>query len=158
MVYPTSKQPFEALTSIDERVDYIHNQLADAQLALNQLLEKEGLPPMAITTREVRLQATVPPANGTRIAQPSPLEGRITQILRHWPPGCNALVDLAVGRKDTWILPSATDTFVALDAATPIVNVSEPITKGEELWAIINNGDATNPHTITVTFIIEGAE
>jgi len=43
MVYPTKGIPFEELTTIDERVDYVHNQFADAQLALNQLLGKEGM-------------------------------------------------------------------------------------------------------------------
>jgi len=44
MQYPSYKLPFEELTTIDERVDYVHNQLAGAQLALNKLLEKEGMP------------------------------------------------------------------------------------------------------------------
>ncbi|GAI70567.1 unnamed protein product, partial [marine sediment metagenome] len=40
MVYPVRKLPFEELTSIDERVDFIHSQIVASQLALNQLLEK----------------------------------------------------------------------------------------------------------------------
>lgn len=154
--YPRYRLPFEELTTIDERVDYVHNQLIESQLALNKLLEKAGEAPMAVATREVPLRATVAKSTGTRIKKPSPLTGRITQIIRHWPPGTQAYVDVAVGHKDTWVLPSETDTFVALDSATPVVTVSEPVGKGEMLWAVINNTDSLNPHTITVTFIIEG--
>lgn len=158
MVYPAYKLPFEELTSIDERVDYIHNQLAASQLALNQLLEKEGIPTMAQITREVPLKATVPASTGTKIQLPAPITGKITQVVRHWPPGCEALVDVAFGHNDTWVLPSEVDTFVALDSATPVITISEPITKGEMLWMIVKNGDADNPHTISVTATIVGVE
>lgn len=158
MQYPPYKLPFEELTTIDERVDYVHNQLVASQLALNQLLEKEALPTMAVVTREVPLKATVPELQGTKVELPSPLTGRITQIIRHWASGCLGLVDVAVGHKDTWMLPSKTDTFVALDNATPVLAVSEPIEKGEMVWMVIRNTDSINPHTITCTFTIEGVE
>ena len=109
-------------------------------------------------TREVPLRATVAPSTGTRIELPAPIAGRITQVIRHWPLGCSALVDVAFGHGDTWVLPSEVDTFVALDDATPIIAVSEPVTKGEMLWMIVRNGDAGNPHTITVTATIVGGE
>ncbi|MBU2578074.1 hypothetical protein KKA69_04565 [Patescibacteria group bacterium] len=121
--YPKYKQPFEQLTTIDERVDYIHNQVAAVQLAQNQLLEKEGLPTMAIITREVVLRETLQPLAGIRSVKRSPLTGRITQIVRHWPLGCRSHVDLAVGHGDTWLLPEQTDMYVALDNATPVVAV-----------------------------------
>jgi len=158
MVYPAYKLPFEELTSIDERVDYIHNQLVASQLALNQLLEREGIPTMAEVTREVPLKATVAALEGTKIQKPSPLTGRITQVVRHWPEGCSAYVDVAFGHGDVWVLPSEADTFVALDDATPVIAVSEPVTKGEMLWMVIRNGDSANPHTISVTATIIGAE
>ncbi|GAJ22910.1 unnamed protein product, partial [marine sediment metagenome] len=115
MVYPKYKLPFEELTTIDERVDYVHNQLVAAQLALNQLLEKEGMPPMTVVTRDVNLRVLLEPNTGTRVFKPSPLTGRIVQLIPHWPDGCNALVDVAVGHKDTWIYPHLVDTFVALN-------------------------------------------
>ena len=113
---------------------------------------------MVEVTREVPLRATVPAGQGTRIELPSPLTGKITQIIRHWPAGCIGLVDVAVGHKDTWVLPSETDTYVALDNATPVIVVHEPIEKGEMLWMVVRNTDSVNPHTITCTFVIEGAE
>jgi len=156
MVYPAYKLPFEGLTSIDERVDYIHNQVAASQLALNKLLEKEGLPTMAVVTREVNLRVTVQPLTGTRVNKPSPLTGKIVQLIPHWPDGCDALVDVAIGHKDTWILPSEVDTFIALNDATPVLTVDEPIVKGEEIWMILRNTDGVNAHAVSCTVTIIG--
>lgn len=158
MVYPVSRLPFEELTTIDERVDYVHNQVAAVQLALNQLLEKEGMPAMAVITRDVNLRVLLQPNTGTRVSKPSPLTGRIVQLIPHWPDGCNALVDVAVGHKDTWIYPHLVDTFVALNDATPVLTVDEPITKGEEIWMIVRNADGREQHAITVTATLIGVE
>jgi len=154
--YPRYKLPFEELTTIDERVDYIHNQLVAIQLGLNQLLEKEGIPPMAAITRDVNLAVTLPPLQGQRVAKPSPLTGRIVQLIPHWPGGCNALVDMAIGHRDTWIYPNEVDTYVALNDATPVLTVDEPIEKGEEIWMIGRNGDGVNPHSISCAITIIG--
>ena len=158
MVYPTKRLPFEELTSIDERVDYVHNQVAQAQLALNQLLEKEGMPTMAVVTRDVNLRVVLEPNTGTKVFQPSPLTGKIVQLIPHWPDGCNALVDVAIGHKDTWIYPHLVDNFVALNDATPVLTVEEPITKGEQIWMIVRNSDGREKHAITVTATVIGVE
>lgn len=107
-------------------------------------------------TREVVLRETVQPLVGMRVVKGSPLTGRIIQILRHWPDGCDALVDIAVGHADTWVAPEQTDMFVALNDATPVLTVDEPTVKAEELWMIVRNTDGVNAHSITVTFVIEG--
>ena len=156
MEYPAYKLPFEELTSIDERVDYIHNQIVASQLALNKLLEKEGLPTMAVVTREVNLRVSVQPLTGTRVTKPSPLTGKIIQLIPHWPDGCDALVDVAIGHKDTWILPHEVDTYIALNDATPVLTVDESIEKGEEIWMILRNTDGVNAHAISCTVTIIG--
>ena len=156
MVYPAYKLPFEELTSIDERVDYIHNQIVASQLALNKLLEKEGIPTMAVVTREVNLRASVQPLTGTRVTKPSPLTGKIIQLIPHWPDGCDALVDVAIGHKDTWVLPNEVDTYIALNDATPVLTVDESIEKGEEIWMILRNADGVNAHAISCTVTIIG--
>lgn len=158
MEYPTYKLPFEELTTIDERVDYIHNQLVASQLALNQLLEKEALPTMAEITRQVPLRVTAEPLQGVKISDASPLTGRITSVAFHFPDGCNALVEVAFGHKDTWVMPSKVDTFMALNDATPVFIANEPITKGEELWMVVRNGDEDNDHSISVIPTIRGVE
>ena len=114
-------------------------------------------PPVEVT-KDVTLRAALNPLTGMKVSLPSPLTGRITQLLLHWPAGCNALVDIAFGHGDTWVLPSAVDTFIALDAATPIFNISEPVSKGQELWIVARNGDAINPHTVSVSAVILGVE
>jgi len=158
MVYPPRRQPFEELTSIDERVDFVHNQLVTAQLGLDKLLAKEGIAPMAVVTRDVNLRITLLPNQGQRIWKPSPITGRIVQLIPHWPDGCNALVDIAIGHKGTWIYPNETDTFVALNDATPVLTVDEPITKGEDIWLIGRNGDGGFPHAISCAVTVIGVE
>jgi len=144
MTYPERKQPFESLTQIDERIDFIHGQLAQIQTALDNLLAREGLEPMVTITRDVNLPLNLQPLTG---------------IVPHWPDGCNALVDMAVGHGDAiWIYPNETDTYAALNDATPVLLVSETIHKGEQLWMIGRNGDAVNPHAISCTFVIIGVE
>ncbi len=156
--YPKYKAPFESLTTIDERVDYVHNQLVSVQLALDRLLEKEGVEPMAALTRDANLRMTLLPAQGRKISKLSPLTGRIVQLIPHWPDGCDGLVDIAVGHKDTWIYPNEVDTFIALNDATPVLTIDELIEKGEEIWMIGRNCDALNPHSISCTITIIGVD
>ena len=159
MVYPERKQPFESLTQIDERIDFIHGQMAQVQLAIDKLLAREGMEPMDTITRNVSLSLTLLPLTGNRIHKPSPLEGRIVQIIPHWPDGCNALVDMAIGHGEAvWMYPSETDTYVALNDATPVLVMSEAIRKGERLWMNGRNGDAVNSHAINCTFVIVGVK
>ncbi|MBA7708871.1 hypothetical protein ES703_117776 [subsurface metagenome] len=158
MQYPRYKLPFDELTTTDERIDFVHNQLVASQLALNQLLKKEGLPPMAEITRQVPLRVTAEPLQGAKIQDASPLTGRITSVAFHYPEGCDALVEVAFGHKDTWVMPGKVDTFIALNDATPVFVVNEPITKGEELWMIVRNGDGGNAHSVSVIPTIRGVE
>ena len=158
MVYPVGKLPFEGLTTIDERIDFVHNQVAQTQVALNELLKKEGVPTMGVVTRDVNLRVTLLPNTGTRPHKPSPLTGKIIQIIPHWPDGCDALVDIAVGHKDTWVYPHLYDTFIALNDATPVLTVDEPIIKSEEIWMIVRNTDGVNTHSVSCTFTLIGVE
>jgi len=156
--YPGTKLPFDELTNIDERVDYVHQQISALQLAMDQLLGKEGMQPMAEITRDVNLRVLLDPNTGTRVFKASPLTGRIVQLIPHWPDGCNALVDLAIGHGDIWIYPHLVDTYVALNDATPVLTVDEPIAKGEEIWMIVRNTDGGFAHAITVTATLIGVE
>jgi len=160
MTYPPYKLPFEELTTIDERVDYIHNQLVASQLALNQLLEKEALPTMAVVTRHVTLRQKLVPApdygSAARCSDPSPLTGRIVQLIPSFEDGCDKLVDLAFGHGDTWVLPGKPETFIALNDVSPVLRVDEPVTRGEELWMIVKNGDGGNKHDMSIEIVIVG--
>jgi hypothetical protein len=158
MTYPERGLPFDRLTTIDERVDFVHDQVDAVQSALNQLLKKEGLPAMAVITRDVNLRVTLLPNTGQRITRPSPLTGRIVQLIPHFPDGLDGLVDMAIGHRDTWILPHQVDTFIALNDATPVLTIDEPIEKGEELWMIGRNADGVNQHAISCAVTIIGVE
>ena len=159
MTYPDRRQPFDQLTTTDERVDYVHGQLSQVQFAVDKLLEREDLEPMVAMTKSVNLRLALEPGTGDRISKPSPLTGRIVQIIPHYPDGCNANVDMAVGRSDhIWLYPNEVDTFVALNDATPVITFNEPIGKSEGLWMIVKNGDGLWPHAVSCTFVIIGVE
>jgi hypothetical protein len=105
-------------------------------------------------TQEIPFQQVLAVGQAVRLAQPMPFPGKIVKILRHWPAGCNALVDVAVGVGNKRILPES--GWVALNDATPVYdNLSIPAAQGEPLWVEMANGDAINAHTITVTITIE---
>lgn len=105
-------------------------------------------------TQEIPFQQILLPGQAVRLAQPMPWPGTIKKILRHWPAGCNALVDVAVGAGNKRILPES--GFVALNDATPVFdNLSIPVSQAEPIWVELQNGDAINPHTITVTVTVE---
>jgi len=162
--YPKFKAPFEALTTIDERVDYVHNQLVGVQLGLNQLLGKEDMPTMAQVTRGVTIQVTAQSCQGVKISETSPLTGTITEVMPHWPDGCEdpatgvPLVEIAFGHSDTWVYPGEVEKYLALNNVTPVLRISEPVIKGEELWMDVRNGDSVNPHTVSVTLTVIGVE
>ncbi len=113
---------------------------------------------MVEVTKFVTLPVHVPIGGGVRGKEVSPIAGRMTQIMPHYPPGCNALVDIAFGHSSAWLLPSMVNTYMALDAATPVFNISEPIKKSEEMWIIVRNRDGANPHDVSVTVTIIGQE
>lgn len=109
-------------------------------------------------TKEVPLAFTIPALQRVKIAELCPLTGRITSVTMHFPAGCNALVHMAFGHGDRWVVPSEVNTFVSLDAATPVFPTNEPVNKNEHLWAEIRNGDALNPHSVSVIATIVGTE
>ncbi|GAI17599.1 unnamed protein product [marine sediment metagenome] len=156
MVYPVRKLPFEELTSIDERVDFIHSQIVASQLALNQLLEKEGLPIMPEKEqKQVVFKHTVEALQGLTDHKRIPMLKTVKTVTIHWPPGCSAFVDVAVGySQDKRLLPE--EGYLALDDATPTWSVNKE-TDSDTLWVEIRNGDATNPHTISVIVNYEEA-
>lgn len=109
-------------------------------------------------TREVVFSRTLAPGMGVFLSEPSPLHGKIVIAIRQWPNGSNNLVDLAWGRSSVWVMPNLVDTFTALNNATLPTDVWEPVYFGEQLWARFRNRDAVNPHTPSLTLIIEGEE
>ena len=104
-------------------------------------------------TREIVFKYAVPSTEVIRLSDVSLYNGNITQILRHWPNGCNALVDVAVGYEGESILPN--NGYVSLNDVTVITaGLHEPINKDNNIWVEIANADAVHTHTITLTVTV----
>ncbi|MBA7567562.1 hypothetical protein ES708_09277 [subsurface metagenome] len=149
----------------EEKLDYLIaaqeimvGLLGEIKGGINQLLEKEELPTMLQVTKQVPLTYTIGSLETIKIAEPSPLTGRITSVAMHFPDGCNALVHVAFGHGEVWVAPSEIDTYISLNDATPVFPTNEPIEKGEHLWAEIQNADGGNPHSISVIATLVGVE
>lgn len=104
-------------------------------------------------TEQLIIMHTVPALTGVRLEGVIPISGTITSIVPHFPLGCNALVEVALGHGTKQLLPSA--GVIALDAATPMIPVSERVKEQEVLWATLDNTDGVNPHTISLIVTIE---
>ena len=138
--------------SADDKLLVVGQQLDALTQYVRQL---SGGEQMAIgRTQEVPFQQILLPGQAVRLVAQSPYAGYVRKILRHWPAGCNALVDVAVGVGNKRVLPET--GFMALNDATPVFdNLSVPVKQGENIWVELQNGDALNPHTITVSVTVE---
>lgn len=152
----------DLFSGIDERVDYVVTQLAQLGLAeetINRLTEAiEELKAigfvMPIRTEQVVLSQTLQPLQGLKLEDNVPIDGKIVSVIFHYPDGCDALVNIAFGHGSEQICPS--EGFITLNDATPSFPVSEPAKKGDVLWAVMENGDGSNPHAVSVIVTIVG--
>ena len=103
----------------------------------------------------VPLKATITSGKGVIVQASSPKTGRATRAIIHWPDGCNALVDVAVGYEDSQFLPQYEDSYFSLNNATPEFPVDVPVKSGGKFWAKLQNRDSLNDHTITVIMTVE---
>lgn len=111
-----------------------------------------------LVDKEYRFSTTLVAGATARMTVPSEVTGKIRQVTRHWPDGCNALVDIAFGVEDRPILPSTKATYVALNDATPVVSVDVEIRKSDTLWVEFRNRDAATSHTPAVIVNLYGYE
>lgn len=91
--------------------------------------------------------------SGIRLSDSIPFNGHVKEIMIHWPPGCNALVDVMVGYELSQLCPRS--GFLALDSVTPAYQFNFPVVKDRQCWVEMRNRDGLWPHTITVTVSIE---
>ena len=148
----------EKLDYLIEAQNIVFGLLGEIKGGINQLLEKEELPTMPEIAKQVPLSYTVQPLETIKIAELSPLTGRIKSVAMHFPEGCDALVHVAFGHGEVWVFPSEIDTFISLNDATPVFPSNEPVEKGEHLWAEIQNADGGHPHSIAVIVTVVGVE
>ena len=159
----TFERVADKLSGADERLDYVVARLEEMQKAfppgltanleaLTAELAKGGF--MAPKqTLQTLFQQNLLALQGVRLIEDSRLTGRITSVSFHWPLGTNALVDIAVGHGSQQFMPLS--GFLALNDATPVFYVNEPIKEGEVMWCIMKNTDVL-PHAVSVTVIVEG--
>jgi len=97
----------------------------------------------------------IPPAvgSGVRITELPTITGFIKEVTIHWPAGCNALVDVAIGYLTNQFCPR--ERFLALNDTTPTYYFNEPVTKDNPIWVIMQNRDGGFVHNITVSVIVE---
>lgn len=111
-----------------------------------------------LVEKEYRFSTTLAVGTTSRMTVESEVTGKIRQVTRHWPEGCNALVDIAFGVEDRPILPTTRDTYVALNDATPTVPVDIEVQRDDTLWVEFRNRDSVNSHTPAVIVNLYGFE
>jgi len=120
---------------------------------INALLTAAGEPAPTKKIEQIPYRATLAeaglPGSGVKMVEYASAAGYIKWIMVHYPPGTNALVDVAVGHGLTQLCPR--EGYLALDNTTQIFYFNEYVEDHEEIWVEMLNGDGTNPHTITVT-------
>jgi hypothetical protein len=137
--------PPAPITPTEEKLNYIIQTLA----SIMELVMPEK------AQKQIVFKHTVDPLQGIIEHKRVPLIKTAKTITIHWPPGCNALVEVAVGySQDKRLLPE--EGYLALDDTTPTWVVNKDI-ESDTLWAEIKNGDSVNAHTISVIVNYEEA-
>ncbi len=98
---------------------------------------------------------TVPLLTSTTQTKCSPITGKITRLLFHYPAGCNGLVDAVIQKGTQQIFPFPPDPL-ALDDFTGTFAMNIDVDINEMIQVVLLNHDDTNAHTITVTMHIDG--
>ena len=169
---PASEQPIGPLAGLATRLDYLGpkveklitlspqmDALAEkvnkVECALSQLELPEGV---TMPQRIVQLSFTYNLAalQGVMLEEDAPFAGYIKQVSIHWPPGCEAFVDVKVGHGVEQFCPR--EGYLALDNVTPTYPFSEWVNDHDVIWVSMENHDSVNSHNITCTIILEGTE
>jgi len=103
----------------------------------------------------VKIEQNQLAATGARYIQRIDSVGIMEVLWIHFPPNCNALVDIAVGiypesGKSIQLIPTQDNTYINLDDVTIAFHPYEPTEAGYRLWADIYNYDAGNSHNISI--------
>ena len=106
-------------------------------------------------TIQLNYRMTASPLTEERETKYSPLTGTIKSAILHFPPGCNSLVEVFIFHKTKQILPEGR-IGIALDGATQIFSINEPVKEKEPIEVRVINHDDTWEHTITCVIEIEG--
>jgi hypothetical protein len=155
----TDEALLQILAAIGQTVESINVTENDILKAIEAIVIPpggDGMPPPTQKLSEViRFGRAVLPATGVRIYETVLFKARVTNVVIHFPPGCNGLVDVAVYRAAERIVPR--EGAISLNNVTLVYDfgVGNDIDDGIDIMVDIANADAVWPHTITVTTTIE---
>jgi hypothetical protein len=113
---------------------------------------------------EINYRVTTSSLNPSRTIRYSPIKGVINSCILHFPPGCNALVEVFLNIGSKQILPSpargtgAGNVGIALDSTTQSFNISEKVDKNDPIELVVINHDNTEEHTISAILYISESE
>lgn len=151
-----NKQALDPYTTIDERLDFIGPRVIDT---LNRIRRVEVSMGIGENIEQLAFAYNLAiaglPGSGVTLVTKAPFDGYIRRVSIHWPDGCDALVDVKVGKGVTAFCPR--EGFLALNDATPVYPFNIEIKEGEEIWVELQNTDGANPHNVTVTVDLEEA-
>lgn len=101
---------------------------------------------------ELNFRQEVASGQGIRLTESYRQAGKITQIMFHFPPGCNGLVEAKLLKDEKSFYPLKGS--LALNNATPVYYVQADYYANEPLTFEVLNRDSENPHTPTCTVVI----
>lgn len=130
---------------------------------IENLIKKPSNTEENVITRHPLFRRRLDSLTGELLVERSPLTGFITEIVMVWPDGCDDtttgenLVGMSVGHGSIHVTPTKGLLYLN-NIVAPYRNLHEPISKGENIWVRIENGDDTNPHEVSTICTIIGVE
>ena len=105
---------------------------------------------------QLNFREAVASGAGVRLTSSYVLAGQVTQVMFHFPPGCNGLVECRLLKDLHPFYPLV--GFLALNDATPVrQNINIAYYAREPMTFEVLNRDSENPHTpsctVTIRFI-----
>lgn len=140
------------LADIKQRLDFLGPKMLDMSKKVDKI-EDAMIQPTQVEIEQLRFFRNLAALQGVILTESQHITGHIKQITPHWPDGCNALVDIRVGRGVEQFCPR--EGFLSLNDATPTHPFNIPVSENDEIWVEMVNADAVNPHAITVTVTIQ---
>lgn len=99
-------------------------------------------------TRQLNFRVTIPTLDRENPVRYAPVSGTIDTVVLHFPAGVQGLVEVFIYHGEEQILPEGR-TGIALDGATQVFDIHEPIRQDEPIQVTFINHDDSYEHTIS---------
>lgn len=155
-VPPTDEEVRQALATILGQQVVTLDEINKIKTAIAQLPEGEAVMPVKIEQIPFVYDLEKAGVVGSEVTleEAAPFDGYIKEVKIHWPDGCDHIVNVRVGRGIEQFCPR--EGFLALNDTTPTYFFNIPVKQGDVIWVEMINGDGANPHSITITVMVEG--